>query len=102
MATPSVKKTPVWVGWSGTAATMCGRARYGRFTTAMHAVYVTMERELDVQLQEGGSSVTAEFWGRFGQTLRRADSLRADLLDVEVTAGDNVNLQQLPPQPFAT
>jgi hypothetical protein len=73
------------------------RERYGRFTTAMHAVYVTMERELDAHAEAcehgsdgtavagpNGSILVANFWRRFGATLRRAESLRADLADVGV------------------
>merc|ERR1719324_353309 len=31
----------------GTAASMASRERYARFTASMHAVYATMEEELD-------------------------------------------------------
>ena len=52
--------------------------RYARFTTAMHAVYSTMERELD----ESTSPANHVVWHRFGDQLRRGAKLQADLEEV--------------------
>ena len=73
----------------GTAASMASRARYGRFTRSMHAVYATMEEELDATLAaaagEGGgvsSSPVGLVWERHGAVLRREAALLEDLTDV--------------------
>ena len=66
----------------GTAASMASVDRYARFTAAMHAVYSTMEEELDACVDASGSGASAYVWSRHGRTLRRAERLRADLDDV--------------------
>jgi heme oxygenase len=72
----------------GTAASMASRARYGRFTRSMHAVYATMEEELDATLDaaapgEGvSSSPVGLVWERHGAVLRREAALLEDLTDV--------------------
>lgn len=59
----------------GTAASMSSLERYARFTTSMHAVYSTMERNLDASPSKANASV----WHPFGEALRRAPSLQTDL-----------------------
>jgi heme oxygenase len=67
----------------GTAASMATRARYGRFTRSMHAVYATMEQELDSTART--NDTVALLWDKHGPMLRREAHLRADLADVDVT-----------------
>ena len=59
----------------GTAASMSSLERYARFTGSMHAVYSTMETRLDAS----SSLANAAVWKPFGDALRRAPSLQADL-----------------------
>ena len=75
----------------GTAASMASRERYARFTTSMHAVYEAMETGLDAS----PSPAVGAVWNRFGDDLRRADLLKADLVEV---CGDDA----LPPISPAT
>mmetsp|Transcript_108320 Transcript_108320/g.169383 ORF Transcript_108320/g.169383 Transcript_108320/m.169383 type:complete len:277 (-) Transcript_108320:151-981(-) len=65
----------------GTAASMASRERYARFTESMHAVYSTMEDELDKTTAEDAPAVH-RVWAEHGSTLRRAASLEKDLADV--------------------
>ena len=65
----------------GTAATMASVQRYGSFTRSMHAVYSTMEEELDACGPETTPAVHT-LWCRHGNILRRAPALAADLADV--------------------
>jgi heme oxygenase len=62
----------------GTAAALASRERYGRFTCSMHAVYLTMERSLD----ECQSPAVRQLWKEHGDSLRRAEALKADLDEV--------------------
>jgi len=71
----------------GTAASMAGRARYARFTAAMHSVYATMEEELDRAAADAACPATRAVWQRHGSVLRRAGALEADLADVEAELG---------------
>lgn len=59
----------------GTAASMSNLERYTRFTSSMHAVYSSMERNLD----ESPSPAVKAVWSSFGNDLRRAPSLQIDL-----------------------
>ena len=62
----------------GTAASLADRARYARFTSALHAVYGAMEESLD-----GSSSPAVQkVWGPLGNALRRRALLAADLAEV--------------------
>jgi heme oxygenase len=70
----------------GTAASLASRARYGRFTQSMHAVYAAMERELDATCTAAPDAPTGLVWARHGDVLRRGDSLLADLGDVGLAA----------------
>lgn len=65
----------------GTAASMASRERYGRFTTSMHAVYTTMERQFDAAAPNA-SQLVHVLWQRHGDTLRRGPALKQDLEDV--------------------
>lgn len=65
----------------GTAASLASRQRYARFTAAMHAVYSTMEEELDATAAAASPAVYS-VWSRHGDTLRRAPALKLDLSDV--------------------
>lgn len=73
----------------GTAASMAGRARYARFTAAMHSVYATMEEELDQAAAAAAPAcpATRSVWQRHGGVLRRAGALEADLADVVADLG---------------
>ena len=62
----------------GTAASMASRQRYARFTTAMHHVYSAMETQLDAN----ESPPVRAVWQCFGDKLRRAEALQADLEEV--------------------
>lgn len=67
----------------GTAASMSNVHRYGRFTRSMHAIYATMEQELDQTVRESRStSPVSLVWERHGTFLRRANNLCLDLQDV--------------------
>ena len=59
----------------GTAASMAGLPRYARFTASMHAVYSAMESGMDAS----PSAAVGAVWGKFGEHLRRAPMLSADL-----------------------
>ena len=61
----------------GTASSLASRERYLRFTTSMHHVYDTMEQELDASVSPPVQAV----WRPFGDDLRRAPNLAADLDD---------------------
>lgn len=63
----------------GTMASMASHKRYARFTSSMHAVYASMETGLDASKP---GSPTRLVWDRFGEQLRRADALKADLEEV--------------------
>lgn len=65
----------------GTAASMANRNRYARFTASMHAVYSTMEEELDKTTADHSPAVHS-VWAKHGDTLRRANALKLDLADV--------------------
>ncbi|KAL3907262.1 MAG: hypothetical protein SGPRY_010237 [Prymnesium sp.] len=62
----------------GTLASLSSRQRYARFTNSMHAVYNAMETRLD----SSPSPPLQVVWARFGHSLRREPSLRADLAEV--------------------
>lgn len=66
----------------GTAASIADVHRYGRFTRSMHAIYSTMEVELDKSV--GRSTPVSFVWERHGDLLRREAKLRADLADVNL------------------
>ena len=70
----------------GTAASMASRERYGRFTTSMHAVYSTMERQFDAAAPDASPLVHA-LWLRHGDNLRRGPALQKDLEDVVENRG---------------
>ena len=80
----------------GTAATLASRARYRRFTAAMHGVYSAMEHELDGATSEPVRGV----WAAHGARLRRAPALAADLRDVGVAPGSG-GAASAPPSPAA-
>mmetsp|Transcript_3202 Transcript_3202/g.8337 ORF Transcript_3202/g.8337 Transcript_3202/m.8337 type:complete len:269 (-) Transcript_3202:52-858(-) len=58
----------------GTLASMASRERYRQFTSAMHAVYSTMEAEL--------SKGQLSLWQKHGPVLARSEALHLDLTDV--------------------
>ena len=62
----------------GTVAALASRERYGRFTSSMHAVYLTMERSLD----ECRSPAVQHLWKPHAFSLRRADALKGDLDEI--------------------
>jgi heme oxygenase len=65
----------------GTMASMASIERYRRFTTSMHAVYSSMEEEMDRAGPHAAPLVHA-VWAQHGDVLRRAPSLALDLEDV--------------------
>ena len=77
----------------GTAATLASRARYARFTAAMHCVYDAMERELD----GARSAPVRALWSAHGAVLRRAPALAADARDVGVELGGGAGSPPPPP-----
>ena len=58
----------------GTVASMASVERYRRFTTSMHAVYSSMEEEMDRAGPHAAPLVHA-VWTEHGDVLRRAPSL---------------------------
>merc|ERR1719440_2718001 len=54
---------------------MASLPRYSRFTASMHAIYSSMESRMD----QSTSPAVKHTWGKFADSLRRADSLQADL-----------------------
>ena len=67
----------------GTAAAWASRDRYSTFTAAMLHAYTAMEDELD--RSAAATKPVGVVWDRFGDVLRRASKLEADLLDVADT-----------------